>query len=240
MYGGGGQRIDVDGQRLPIASMLRRGTAVSVDLCLAVALGSLGFYVISTFTPLDGDSANTPVLLVMGVVIAYVAWGRNRFRSPGRSMFRLRLARLPGPGPGLLGRSVTVHTDPEPVQDSSQLYAAIIAIILCTLSASLLLGIALANTTVYQSVKGYTIGRQPLARERGGSVTLGGLPRAVLIGRQRAYVQATAEWPDSTGVLEFFLARRPNGWVVTQARVAEEPMFAHFALSIADEDIPAP
>ena len=235
------QKLEVDGQMLPIASMLRRCTAIAVDLCLAVGVGSVAFYLISLVVPLDSSSAKFPISAVMLLVIAYVGIGRNRFVSPGRHLFRLRLARLPGPVPGLYGKSITVHLDPEPKEDASQTTRACVAVGLSTVLAILSLSAALQTTTVYKAVVRHTEEVKPLGAERGVNPELSSVPRALLIGQTRAYAQFTAYWGQRQGVLEYFLSRARGGrWEIEVVRETEPHSFGNYSLGISEKEIPRP
>jgi hypothetical protein len=235
------QVLEVDGQMLPIATLLRRGTSIAVDLCLAVGVGALGFYVISLIVPLDSSSAKIPISGVMLLVMAYLAIGRNQWTSPGRKLLRLRLARLPGPVAGLFGKSVTVHMDPVPMDETAQTTRACIAVGLSTVLTILSLSAALQTTTVFQVVTRYTAEKLPQAAIHGAEPRLSSVPRALLIGQNRAYAQITAHWGDTQGVLEFFLRRVRGGpWQVEVARETEPNMIGHYSLGISEDEIPLP
>ena len=90
------QYLEVDGQQLPIASLLRKGTAIAIDISLCVAMAAMCFGLVSWFMPLDDPQAKGPIGVVMFVAMAYVVFGRDRFFSPGRRLLRLKLAKLPG------------------------------------------------------------------------------------------------------------------------------------------------
>ena len=233
------QKIDVDGQLLPIASIIRRGAAISVDLCMAVAVGAFGFYIISLFTPLDTPPAKVPIGLVMCVVVLFMAIGRNRFQSPGRLIFRLKLTRLPGQVPGLYGRSITVHVDPEPTDEGKKTTTACLVVTLCTLLAIYTLSAALHTTTVFQTVVKHVERQQPFAAERGTRPILSSVPRALLIAPQRAYVQIGATWGEHRGVLEYFLVREGREWAIELVRETEPTMIGNYSLSISPSEIPA-
>ena len=49
--------VNLDGRNVPPASMLTKGVAVAVDLCLTVSVAALAFYLISTRLPLDDAAA---------------------------------------------------------------------------------------------------------------------------------------------------------------------------------------
>ena len=234
-------KLEVDGQMLPIASLLRRGTGIAVDLCLAVGVGALAFYAISLAVPLDSSSAKFPISAVMLLVIAYVAVGRNALISPGRQLLRLRLARLPGPVPGLYGKAVTVHVDPEPKDEATQTTRACLAVALSTVLTILCLGAALQTTTVFQAVERHTQQTEPLKAKYGSPPSLSTIPRTLLIAPTSGYIQVSANWGEQRGVLEFFLSREPRGrWQIDLVRETEPHSFGNYSLGTAESEIPKP
>ncbi|MBT6272992.1 MAG: hypothetical protein HOI95_02530 [Chromatiales bacterium] len=234
------QTIDVDGEQLPLASLLRRGTVIAVDLTLTVAAASIFFGLISLIMPLDGQAARMPIMGVMLGVLVYLVWGRDYAGSLGRAMFRLRVARMPGPVPGLFGRKVAVHCDMPPVITNRQTLSAVVVIFASSSLAAAMLGVALTTTHVFKVVERYAQNSTSLANQLGASPTLSNVPRALLIGKERSYVQISAIWSDSAGVLEFFLIRDGRDWDVVHARQIEGSMLANYALAIQDDEIPHP
>ena len=72
------RHIEVDGQQLLMASMLRKGTAVAIDLSLTVAIASMCFGIVSWFIPLDDAQARLPVGAVVVATMVYIVIGRDR------------------------------------------------------------------------------------------------------------------------------------------------------------------
>jgi len=235
------QKIEVDGELLPLASVLKRGTAVAVDLCLAVGVGSILFYLVSLVEPLDTGAAKVPIFMIMTLVVGYVAVGRNMMPSPGRKLLRLRLTRLPGPAPGLHGRQVTVHMDPNPTEDGSQTTRACVAVGLATVLSILCLSAALQTTLVYQTVVAYNATARPLANAAGQAAILSTIPRALLISPTRAYVQVSADIGEQRTVIEFFLHREKGvPWQVRLARETAPHSFGTYSLGTIEAEVPKP
>ena len=65
------------------------------------------------------------------------------------------------------------------------------------------------------------------------------MPRALLVGQERGYVQVDARGPAGTTTLEFFLRRERRNWRVSAARETEPSMSANFSLGTSDKDIPS-
>jgi hypothetical protein len=234
------QAIDVGGERLALASLLRRGTVIAVDLTLTVAVASVLFGLISLTMPLDGQGARAPILGVMLAVLVYLVWGRDYAGSLGRALFRLRVARLPGPVPGLFGRKVAVHRDMPPVITNHQSLSAVVVILAASILAAVMLGMALTTTHVFKVVERYAQNSTTLADQLGASPKLSVLPRALLIGKERSYVQISAVWSNTAGVLEFFLSREGRIWDVVHVQQSKASMLANYALAIEDDEIPRP
>ena len=147
------QHIEVDGQPMLIASMLRKGTAVAIDLGLIVAFASMCFGVISWFIPLDDAKAKLPISTVVFAATFYVVVGRNRWYSAGRRILRLRLVPLPGRAASFFNKAISVHIDPKPPEDNSALAFALCLIGISTGMALLSLAAALATTHIFKPFK---------------------------------------------------------------------------------------
>ena len=233
------QYLEVDGEQRPIATMLRKGTAIAVDLSLAVAAASIAFGLISWFVPLDDPGARAPIGVVVAVAMVYLVWGRDRFFSPGRKIFRLQLARLPGNAPGLLGRSTSVHIDPVPPDDSRPTAFSLCLIGVMTAAAAVAMAAGLSSTHIFKAVQDSASAQPSLAARAGRLPELASLPRALLIGKERGYVQVGAKWGDEQDVLDFFLARERNQWRVVAVQPAKERVLANYSLGATPADIPA-
>ena len=145
------QHIEVDGQPMLIASMLRKGTAVAIDLGLIVAFASMCFGVISWFIPLDDAKAKLPISTVVFAATFYVVVGRNRWYSAGRRILRLRLVPLPGRAASFFNKAISVHIDPKPPEDNSALAFALCLIGISTGMALLSLGSSTSHHTHLQN-----------------------------------------------------------------------------------------
>ena len=233
------QFLEVDGEQRQIASMLRKGTAIAVDLSLAVATACVLFGVISWFVPLDDAAARTPIGIVVGAALVYLVWGRDKFYSPGRTIFRLQLARLPGNVPGLLGRKVSVHIDPVAPDDKRPTAMSVCLIALATAAAGVAMSAALSSTHIFRAVHEYAATQPSLAAREGRILELASLPRALLIGKERGYVQVSARWGDEKDVLDFFLTRERSGWRVVAVAPAATRVLADYSLGAAADEIPA-
>ncbi len=234
------QTVVLDGQQVPPASMLTKGVAVAVDLSLTVGLASLLFYLISTQVPLDTPGARTPIGLGVAAAFVYLVFGRDYWVSPGRRIYRLTLVRLQGNVPGLFGRRISVHIDPEPDKGNEPLAKAILVIALSTVLTVLCLAGALTTTAMFVTVQDYVQGRQPIARGPTSEVSLSSLPRALLAGTRRGYVQVDATTESGRVTIAFYLSRSGRGWSVEHAQTTTRLMFANYSLGIADKEIPSP
>lgn len=233
------QYIEVNGEQRPIASMLRKGTAIAVDLSLAVAIASVCFGIVSWFTPLDDAAAKAPIGVIVVVAMIYLVWGRDRFYSPGRKIFRLQLARLPGNVPGLLGRSVSVHIDFEPPDDKRPTAFSICLIAAMTIAAGVALAAGLSSTHIFRAVQEYAAAQPSLAARGGRIPELASLPRALLIGKERGFVQVSARWGEEVDVLDFYLTRKQRRWTVVAVEPTKLRQLANYSLGAAPDDIPA-
>ena len=232
------QYIEVNGEQRPVASMLRKGTAIAVDLSLAVAVASVGFGLVSWFVPLDDPGAKAPIGAIVAVAMIYLVWGRDRFYSPGRNIFRLQLARLPGNVPGLLGRSVSVHIDAEPPDDKRPTALSICLIAAMTIAAGVALSVGLSTTHIFRAVQEHVVTQPSLASREGRLPELASLPRALLIGKQRGFVQVSARWGEDADVLDFFLERGPRRWRVIAVEPTKSRQLGNYSLGAAPDDMP--
>lgn len=225
-----------DGREARRASLLTRGVAIAVDLILAVATASLLFYLLSLYAPLDTPRSRVPVGVVVALAFAYLVVGRDHVLSPGRWLFGLELARLPGNVPGLMGRRISVYADDaSPARDP--LPRAILAIVLATLLSGLCLTASLTTTLAFSTAvvhleegRGIDGARGPFERAP--------LPRTLLVGQRHALVQIDArDAADAAVTLEFLLERAGGGWQVEAARRATRPQLARFSLGALDTEI---
>ena len=234
-------RVDNDdGQPRRRASLLTRGVAVAVDLTLTVGAAALIFYLVSLQVPLDTARARTPIALVVALAFGYLVVGRDHWWSPGRAMLRLALARLPGNVPGLLGRRISVHQDEPPQISNDRLARAVLSVTLASVLAVLCLGGALTTTRIFQSVLHYVNSAQPVTGAP-LSLTLSALPRALLVGPTRGYVQVNASAVGGEQyILDFYLSRVAQAWRIDVARTSSTPQLANYSLGTRDEEVPTP
>jgi hypothetical protein len=232
------QYLEVDGQQLPIASLLRKGTAIAIDISLCVAMAAMCFGLVSWFMPLDDPQAKGPIGVVVFVAMAYVVFGRDRIFSPGRRLLRLKLTKLPGRVSSLFSRSVSVHIDPVPSEDNSPLAFSVCLIGFATIAAGLALAASLSGTHVFAAVHEY-VQKNPSAVARNGQApVLSSLPRALLISKTRGYVQVSAAWGESKEVFDFYLKRAESQWTVVAVEPTKQPTLGNYSLGALDKDIP--
>ena len=234
------QHIEVDGQPMLIASMLRKGTAVAIDLGLIVAFASMCLGVISWFIPLDDAKAKLPISTVVFAATFYVVVGRNRWYSAGRRILRLRLVPLPGRAASFFNKAISVHIDPKPPEDNSALAFALCLIGISTGMALLSLAAALATTHIFKTVQEHAAAQPSALLRNGLGPDLSPLPRALLISPYKGYVQVGASWGTETDVLDFYLSRRSSKerWVVTGVKVAESRILGDYSLGAIATDVP--
>jgi len=241
----------VDGEPRPVASLLRRGAALAVDLCFAMLGASLALDALSFFVPLDTDRATGPILAVFGVLGVYILWLRDRGASrpgsslryglsAGRRLLGLRL--VPVAGPRRFTRPVTVADADAAVGpgETMRIIRAVLLGVAASLVGLLILGHAVSRTVVFGTVEDYAGTHQPFAAERGSGPALASIPSALVVGRSRAYVRVDAEWGDLVDPLEFFLERGAAEWKVTLVRVGGASWLPHYALSAPDAEVPSP
>ena len=246
--------VEVDGEPRPVASLLRRGAALAVDLCFAVFGAALALDAISFLVPLDTERAVPSILAVAGGLAVYVVWLRDRGASRpggglryGLSLGRrlLRLALVPVAGPRRLARPVTV-VEAAGGADTMRTLRAVLLGVASSLAALALLGHAVSRTTVFLEVRSYSDQARPFAAERGGTPRLAAIPSSLLVGRSRAWVRVDAQWEGegagagSGDPIEFFLERAKGRWQVVEARIGEPAFLRKYALSAPDSDIPTP
>ena len=219
------------------ATLLVRFSAIALDLCVVATVCTLAFALMSITTPADVPAAQMPILLILLAAGVYIGWGRNRFASVGRALFKLQVARVAGPG-GLPGRMVTVQADAQPLNGGRALGIAIGVMTCCATIATLALTQVLGSTTVFATVTLHAQSSPPFAQQHRAPPVLASLPNALLIGEQRAYVQIAVNWADKAGLLDYYLLRREGRWQVQAVEHAREPLFARYTLKTRDEDIP--
>jgi hypothetical protein len=220
------------------APLLVRTTAIAVDLCISVAFGSIAYALISLYAPLDTAAAKMPMLVVIVGVVIYLAWGRNRFHSVGRSLHALMLFRPEGRIPGIRGRPLTVYIAAEPEVSNKPLVLSILVIVAMSILAALALAQALSSTRVFQVVQLHAESAQPFQKRYGARLTLSPLPRALLIGEQKAYAQVSASWGDTQRLLDFHLSRVSGAWQVVSVAEGVPGRFANYALAAPDDEMP--
>lgn len=245
--------VEVDGEQRPLASLLRRGAALAVDVCFAVLAAALVLDLVSFRIPLDSGRASTPILAVFGVLAFYVLWVRDRGApGPGPSLGRrfLRLRLVPVAGPRRFARPVTVADDPPGAEDDTRrtLRAALLAVA-ASLAALLFMGDAVSRTTVFLAVRGHVEGAAAGGQGAAppplpAAASLAAIPSALLVGRTRAYVRVKAEWSGGGGggPFEFFLERAGAGapWEVVHVRPGGSAWMRDYSLSVPDAEVPAP
>lgn len=232
--------VNLDGRNVPPASMLTKGVAVAVDLCLTVSVAALAFYLISTRLPLDDAAARTPIWAVLGLALAYLVIGRDHVFSPGRQLLRLVLVRLPGNVPGLFGRSISVHMDEEPDRSPRHLTRPLLVVTLASVLAVLGLGGALTTTRLYTTVKQYVLSGEPVSDMTDRVESLSTVPRALLMNRKRGYVQVDGKTGSGRVTLEVFTVRDGVRWRVVLARPTTSKRVADYSLGAPESDIPLP
>ena len=244
-----GRTIEVDGEPRPVASLLRRGAALAVDLCFAVLAAALALNALSYLVPLDTDRATGPILAVFGVLAVHILWLRDRGAThPGRGLrhglsvgrWLLGLRLVPVRGARRFVRPVTVADGTDGTGETARIIRAVLLGVAASLVAMLLLGHAVSRTVVFATVDGYVEEHPPFAAERGGSPELASLPSALVVGRSRAYVRVDATWAASDDALEFFLERDAAGWEVTSVRIATAFALPNYGLAASDAEVPVP
>ena len=241
--------IEVAGERLPVASLLRRGAALAVDLCFALLGVSLLVNALSFAVPLDTERATGPLLGIFFVLGAYILWVRDRGASrPGGTLrhglsvgrWFLGLRLVPVAGPRRFTRPVTVAERSSPEGETMRIIRAVLLGVAATLVALFLLGLATSRTMVFTAVVDYAQQAAPFAAERGGDPELASIPSALLVSRSRAYVRVDTEWRDASDPLEFFLAREAGEWRVVEVRIGKPELIPDYALYAPDSRVPAP
>ena len=239
----------VDGTPRPVASLLRRGAALAVDLCFAILAAAIALAALSFVVPLDTDGATGPILVVFGVLALHILWLRDRGAarpgrtlrhglSVGRRLLGLRL--VPVAGPRRFTRPVTVADSATSDGETMRVVRAVLLGVAASLVAMLLLGHAVSRTVVFGAVESYAEEHQPLAAEHGIAPELASVPSALVVGRSRAYVRVDAEWGDRAEPLEFFLERSAGAWTVVTVRIGEGSLLPDYSLAAPDADVPVP
>jgi len=219
------------------ASLLMRCSALAVDLCLTVCVSTLGFALMSMATPADSPAAKLPILLILVAAFVYVGWGRMRYGSLGRELFRLQLAYMAEPS-ARPARPLTVHRDAKPVYGTRAVAIAATVITTCVLLTTMALTQVLNTTTVFAAVKAHTQSTRPFEAQYGAAPMLSSLPTALLIGERRAYVQVDANWGERSELLDYYLIRRNRQWQVLAVHKAHERLFMKYTLKAHEDDIP--
>ena len=253
-----GRTVEVEGERRPVASLLRRGAALAVDVCFALLAVAVAIYLLSFHVPIDTDRAQGPMFALFGLLALYIVWlrdrgasrpgGRLRFGlSGGRGLLALRL--VPVAGPRRFIRPVTVADSVDPQGETMRIVRAVLLGVAASLVALMLLGHAVSRTVVFRAVEDHAARPAPFAArglrgERGAAPELAGVPSALVVGRTRAYVRVDAQWSDrgdrGPSPLEFFLTRGAGEWRVAEVRVGDPSWLPDYALFAPDEEVPAP
>ena len=249
-WAGWRRTIEVDGKPRPVASLLRRGAALAIDLCFGILAASLAVDVLSFAVPLDTERATGPILAIFALFALYLLWLRDRGAahpgsglrhglSVGRRLLGLRL--VPVAGPRRFTRPVTVADSSNPDGETMRIMRAVLLGVAASLVALLLLGHAVSRTVVFLTVVDHVDRVQPFAAERGGiGPEVAAIPSALVIGERRAYVRVDAEWGDAGDPLEFFLERESGRWKVAEVRIGEPAWLRRYALTVPDAEVPIP
>ena len=150
---GWGRTVEVEGERRPVASLLRRGAALAVDLCFALLAVAIAIDVLSFHVPIDTDRAAGPMFSLFGLLVVYIVWLRDRGASRpggglrfglsvGRWLLALRL--VPVAGPRRFTRPVTVADTVGAEGETMRIVRAVLLGVAASLVTLLLLGYALA------------------------------------------------------------------------------------------------
>ena len=235
--------IDVNGEQMLIASVIRRGGALAVDLCAGVLLGMAAMWVVSRGMPLDSPQAQVPIVIIVLAVAVYLVWARDRvLPSLGRHVFGLRLVRAGGGVPGALARPLTVYQFKSNQDELARTASAVAMVVTTSMVAVYLFASAITTTQVFQAALSFTDHAAPFTSKYGDAPVLDRLPRAMLVGEHRAFVQIAASWGSQTGAIEYFLERdRPRDpWKVTLARESEMRFYGNYGLKVPDHEVPQP
>lgn len=241
--------IEVEGEPRPVASLLRRGAGLAIDLCFGLLAVAIAIDVLSFVVPIDTDRATGPMFGLFGLLLAYIVWLRDRGASRpggglrfglsvGRWLLGLRL--VPVAGPRRFTRPVTVADTTRTEGETLRIVRAVLLGVAASLVALLLLGHAVSRTVVFRVVEDHAARHAPLAAERGSDPVLAEVPSALVVGATRAYVRVNAEWGGRGGPLEFFLAREAGAWKVAEVRIGESSWFRNYALHAPDAEVPTP
>ena len=244
--------VEVDGVRRPVASLLRRGAALAIDVCFGLLGAAIMIDVFAFFVPIDTESASGFLFAIFGLLAVYIVWLRDRgasrpgggFRfglSAGRWLLGLRL--VPVAGPRRLIRPVTVADSERTDGETMRIVRAVLIGVMASLIALLLLAHAVSRTVVFLAVRDHAGRHPPLAAERGSDPELASLPSSLIVGRSRAYVQVDAEWGERGDPLDFFLVRDGGEWKVTEVRIGRPAWFrvdSPYQLGAQDAQVPVP
>ena len=239
----------MDGEPLPVASLLRRGAALAVDVCFALLGVSLLVNALSFVVPLDTERATGPLFGVFIALFAYIVWVRDRGASRpggalrhglsvGRRFLGLRL--VPVAGPRRFTRPVTVAEWTSADGETMRIVRAVLLGVVASLVAFLLLGQAVSRTAVFTAVLDYAEVAPPFAAERGVRPEIAAVPSALLVGPSRAFVRVDAEWNGRSDPLEFFLVRGADAWRIVEVRIGEPHLIPEYALYAPDSRVPTP
>lgn len=240
MLGSRPRTVEIDGREVPLANVVRRAGALAIDLCVAVFCAMIAMWVTALAVPLDGADARVPLLAIVAAAGVYLLWARDHvLPSVGRHVFSLRLVGIGRGMSGALVRPLTVYEGPA---RDEYVRAAIGALVVAagSLASVYVFADALRTTSVFRTVRAFTERTAPRALEHGVAPRLERTPRSVLIGKQRAYVQAGVRWGSHAGALDFYLERAGDdgGWRVREVREGSRRRFGHFGLRVPDEDVP--
>ena len=243
--------VEVEGVQRPIASLLRRGAALAIDLCFALLAAALAIDILAFFVPIDTEPASGAMFAIFGLLGVYIVWLRDRgasrpgggFRfglSGGRRLLGLRL--VPVAGPRRFIRPVTVAGTGDAEGETKMIIRAVLVGVAASMAALLLLGHAVSRTVVFLTVRGHVEQHAPLAAERGSTPVLASVPSSLVVGRSRAYAQVDAQWGGRGDPLDFFLVRDGRGWRVAEVRIGQPVRFRAnpYLLAAKDGDVPAP
>lgn len=243
MFNNQPRTIEVEGRELPVASMIRRGGALAVDLCIGVLVAMALLWLLSQRLPLDSDDAGLPIVGVVLLVGFYLIWARDHIvPSVGRYVFALYLVRVGAGVPGVLARPITVY-DVTSMRDEYARVGAAVALALTASMISVVLGAhGLTSTSVYRAAAAFAERTEPFSNELGTPPRLEDLPRALLIGEAHAFVHIGATWGTQVGGIDFFLSRsrKRDPWTVQAVRRVEQRFHGRYGLKVPDDEVPRP
>ena len=114
---------------------------------------------------------------------------------------------------------------------------AIVIIVITSAIGILALAKAVSHTTVFTTVTEHAA--RTLEARGGITPELSAAPRALMIGKTRAFVQVGARWGTGDELLDFHLERdAEGGWQVASVQPATEPRFVKYVLAAPDDELP--